>query len=345
MNRASLGLALAICGGVAALTACVQMTSADGAVSSGAVAVERQAYLMGTRARLTVEATSRAGGLEILAAALRMLEATDAELSTWRHDSAISILNRTRPGRAWTATTPLCRLFDDVYRWRAATAGAFDPAIGALTAVWGVGAGGRIPSSHEILAALAQSGLGRLAFDRARCTLTRTSEVTLDVGAFGKGEALDRAATVFNTEAWMIDLGGHMSVGGSRPGGHPWTIDLADPANRERPLLAVKLHHGSISTSGGSERDRWVNGQRVGHILDPRTGQPAAFDGSVTVWHERGLVADILSTALYVMGPDTGIAWAEARGMSALFLIPGGSGVTVRATTAFERTLLAEAGS
>jgi thiamine biosynthesis lipoprotein len=303
------------------------------------VEVEREVYLMGTRARLVVHDASRAAGLATLDAALAVLETTDAELSTWRDDSAISRLNRSIVGTPWMAEPPLCAMFGEVYRWSAATASAFDPAIGALAVAWGIHHGGRIPSSDDIQVALTRSGLEQITFDPAGCTLTRTTDVTIDVGAFGKGEALDRVAAALGRVSWMIDLGGQLSVGGSRPGSDPWTIDIAHPVNRERRFLQVRMRHGSLSTSGGSERDQAVDGQRVGHILDPRTGRPAPFRGSVTVWHDRGLIADILSTALYVMGPDEGTAWAEARGLSALYLIPDGAEVRVRATTAFERRL------
>jgi thiamine biosynthesis lipoprotein len=118
-------------------------------------------------------------------------------------------------------------------------------------------------------------------------------------------------------------------------------VAIAHPRVRDRSVLELTIRSGSVSTSGGSERDLRVDGQRVAHILDPRTGRPATFDGSVTVWHASGLAADILSTALYVMGPDEGLAWAEARGLSACFLIndSGGEG-TSRMTAAF-RPLLA----
>lgn len=294
---------------------------------------------MGTRARLATHESSRTAGLAALDAALKVLEATEAELSTWRADSAISELNRSPIGTAWTASATLCAMFAEVYRWHDATTGTFDPAIGALAAAWRIHEHGRIPSSDELATALARSGLDRLAFDRAACTLTRTTDVRLDVGAFGKGEALDRVAAVLGHSSWMIDLGGQVSVGGPRPDGRPWTIDIADPRARQRPLLHVQMRHGSLSTSSGSERDQIVNGQRVGHILDPRTGRPAPFRGSTVVWHERGLAADVLSTALYVMGEDEGIAWAEARGLSAMFLIPNGARMRVRTTTAFERQL------
>jgi thiamine biosynthesis lipoprotein len=78
-----------------------------------------------------------------------------------------------------------------------------------------------------------------------------------------------------------------------------------------------------------------VSGTRVGHILDPRTGAPAPFKGSVTVWHRSALAADALSTALYVMGPKEGARWADARGISALFLLPDDAGVKAYPTAAW----------
>jgi FAD:protein FMN transferase len=319
--------------GICLALACSALAGSD------LTSVEREAYLMGTRARLVTYAAGRDAGLSTLNAALTALEAAEAELSTWRAESAISRLNRSPVGTPWAASPGLCAMFDEVYRWRDATHAAFDPAIGALSAAWGLHDAARIPSPNQIASALARSGLDRLLFDRAACTLTRTTDVTLDVGAFGKGEGLDRAAAVLGHRSWMIDLGGQISVSGPRPDDRPWTVGIADPRNRERPVIEVHMRRGSLATSSGSERDQTAKNQRVGHILDPRTGRPAPFAGSVTVWHERGLVADMLSTALYVMGPEDGLAWAEARGLSALFLIPEGSKVHVRTTTAFERDM------
>ena len=85
-----------------------------------------------------------------------------------------------------------------------------------------------------------------------------------------------------------------------------------------------------------------VNGTRVGHLLDPRTGRAAPFNGSVTVWHERGLVADILSTALFVMGPDEGLRWSTDRGIATLYLIPEGNVLRARMTPKFRRLIAAD---
>jgi thiamine biosynthesis lipoprotein len=126
-----------------------------------------------------------------------------------------------------------------------------------------------------------------------------------------------------------------VSVGGAPPDGKPWIVDIAHPRNRQLPVLQVQLRSGSLSTSAGSERDVHRGDVRIGHILDPKSGQPATFNGSVVVWHEQALVADIVSTALYVMGPEDGLRWAESHDIAAAYLMPTSVGVTAATTSRF----------
>lgn len=316
------------------LTGCAAL-SASGA---GPELVTRDVYLMGTRAQLATYAATREKGLATLASALDVLERVEHELSTWRESSDISALNRHPVGSPWPARPSLCRMFADVWHWHGATAGAFDPAIGRLLAAWDVHGRGAVPPPHGRMRAAAASGLALLSFDAADCTVTKRGDVALDVGAFGKGEALDQVEAALGGEPWMIDLGGQVSVGPNAPEGG-WTVAIADPRRRDTPYLHVRLTEGSLSTSGGSERDLTVDGTRVGHILDPRTGEPAPFTGSVTVWHRRGLAADALSTALFVMGPEEGLRWAEARDVAVCYLIPVGAGLRMETTRAFRRMM------
>lgn len=296
--------------------------------------IEREAYLMGTRAHLVTWDATRSAGLARLERALLVLEQTEAELSTWRADSAISTLNRTPVNTSWRAAPALCETFATLAEWHRSSGGAFDPAIGRLIDVWDLHGAGRIPLASELVRARAASGFAHLDFDRVGCTVTRRADVTVDVGAFGKGDALDRVERVLGAGPWMVDLGGQVSVHGVPPGMSGWPVAIADPQDRTRPRAHITMHEGSLSTSAGSERDVIVKGRRVGHILDPHTGAPVAFHGSVTVWHRRGLVADILSTALFAMGLDNGLRWADLHGISACYLIPGGRGQLRMVTTA-----------
>ena len=299
--------------------------------------IERTVYLMGTPARFVAEAGDRRAGLERLERMVQVVEATEAELSTWRDDSVLSGVNRQAIGVPEPVPAATCELLGRVAAWRDATDGAFDPAVGRLAEAWGLRGGA--PPRGDPGAPDAPAGLHHLQLDRGACAVTRLADVTLDAGAFGKGEALDRVGRADSGAggAWLIDFGGQVAVSGPGAAG-PWLVDVAHPERREEPAAALRLDAGSLATSGPSARDlRTGDGARIGHILDPRTGRPVTRRASVTVWHQEAFVADVLSTALYVMGPDAGLTWAEARGVAAAYLIaerPPGA-VRLRATGAF----------
>ena len=206
------------------------------------VRVERTVVLMGTRATFVAEASDRATGLARIERMVRVVEATEAELSTWRDDSALSALNRQPLGKPFSVSTTVCALLGRLEGWRQATAGAFDPAVGSLIDAWGLRAAGRRPDEVELRAAAARAGWPRLGFDREACTVTRQADVTLDAGAFGKGEALDRvrAAERGHPGAWLIDLGGQVAVSGAAAGSI-WPVALAHPTRRDTPVAEVTL--------------------------------------------------------------------------------------------------------
>lgn len=281
--------------------------------------VAREVYLMGTRATLATYETSRARALARLDRLLEALEETEAELSTWRIETPLSRLNRQPLGRPLRLPRGACHALAESFRWHEATGGAFDPTVGRLVAVWGIRQAGCLPSASELARARRLTGLGYLHLERRSCEVVREREVEIDSGGFGKGAALDRAAAASPGGPWLIDLGGQVMAEGSPPGSEGWEVLVAHPTRRDEPILSLRLTGGSLATSSGSERDLTVRGVRVGHILDPRTGRPAPFEGSVTVWHPSGLVADILSTALYVMGLEEGLAWADAHEVAACF--------------------------
>ena len=311
-----------------------------------AVRVERAVYVMGTRARLVADAVDRTAGLARLERMVRTLEETEAELSTWREDSALSALNRQPVAVPWAAPGKLCALLSELEGWHGETGGAFDPAVGPLISVWGLRTGGRQPTPRELQAATARAGFRHLSIDLERCSVVRRADVTVDAGAFGKGEALRRVLELDDGRAgsWLVDLGGQVAVAGVAPG-EAWAVAVAHPMRRDHPVVDLSLSRGSLATSGGSERDLTFGGARVGHILDPRTGSTVVRCASVSVWHDDPLAADVLSTSLYVMGVEAGLAWAEARGIAASFIVPadgvdgdaGSDTVTVRSTTAFRQ--------
>ncbi len=303
----------------------------------------RQVYLMGTVCTFTVFTEERGAGIEQIEEYVGILEEAEQELSTWIDNSALSRLNRHPLNTPFQLSKSLCPLFRQLIDWNQSTGSAFDPAVGSLMELRG--SADRESNGEIFRDAQEVSGMKHLQFDPSRCEVTRLRDIRLDPGAFGKGEALDRVFRHAHSEGqspWLIDFGGQVMVAGLPPGQSVWSVDLAHPTDRSRSFLNLKLCSGSLATSGGSERDLIVDNKRIGHILDPRNGLPVSLPGSVTVWHPTAQAADILSTALYVMGPKTGLDWAESREIAACFLIlsadyVGEGSVLIQTTTAFRQ--------
>jgi thiamine biosynthesis lipoprotein len=200
-----------------------------------------------------------------------------------------------------------------------------------------------------LAAALEAVGPGVFTVDVEAGTLTRsTAAAWIDTGAFGKGAALRGAARrlrQYDVDRALLDLGGQI-LALAEPGEEPWTVAVAHPSHRDQPAAWLRLAGVSAATSGNSERGITVDGRRLGHILDPRTGEPAPSWGSVTLVSADPLVADILSTALYVMGPVDGLAWADRLAdVGVLFLVDTGGEIQTLHNQAMTRWLSEEPAS
>ncbi len=308
--------------------------------------VEREAYHMGTTLRLVVAAASRQGALQATEEAFEAVRNLDDLLSTWREDTEIARLNHAPPGRAIPLSPYLYSLLRDAARWSRLTDAAFDPAIGSLVDAWDLRGAGRVPDRLSLGRALGASGLGRFVFADATRTVTRTdSAAWIDTGGFGKGVALREARRALlrrGVTRASLNFGGQVLVMGPDRSGQDWAVPVAHPSHRAAPVAWLRFRDQSASTSSQSERFVTVNGERIGHILDPRTGRPVPAWGSVTVVAEDPGVADVVSTALLVLGPESGLEWAQSRpDIGVLFLIERGGHVVRRWNQAMEGFLAA----
>ena len=248
--------------------------------------IQRGRFLMGTICEIRVPP----GNDEQLSAAYAEGRRIEAMLSTWTTESELARVNR---GEA-VPSTELQALLEVTQDWSRRTNGAFDLRVKALVDVWQIRGGGAVPSRDAIALARAQT--------------------QIEEGAFGKGYAIDRMLALLPRDEATINFGGQIAVRGTLP------VDIADPADRNKPVLSLELRDASISTSSGSEKTFVVHGREFSHILDPRTGDALPPRGSVSVIATEALTADILSTALYVMGEDDGLRWADANGIAAIFI-------------------------
>lgn len=300
--------------------------------------LEREAWVMGTRLTLQIPGPS-AVALEASEAAFSAVRRMDDLLSTWRDDALLARANRAPVGAPAPVPPALRSLLLEAESLATATGRAFDPTVGALIDAWDLRGRGRLPDSAALRDARAASG-------PAAVTLTdegmirRVAAAWLDSGGFGKGAALRcaaRALTAHGVESARLNFGGQILAHGAPPGRDAWDVWVAHPSRRDHPVATLSLRDESAATTGQSERGVTVGGARFGHVLDPRSGRPVPAWGSVTVLHRDPLVADVLSTALFVMGPDSGLAWAERHAVAALVLIDTPAGLLVRESPALAR--------
>ncbi len=301
-------LALSLHAGVAS-----QHIGAKQVVEVGGVTVERRVVLMGTHLRIEVTARDRTAAHAATERVIAAVRAAEARLSTWRDDTELARWNRATVGEPIAISAELQADLKRATRWSTATRGAFDPGVGLLVEAWALRTGGRQPSAAELERARANGGGIRAAVRFDGDTATRMHDgLRIEEGGFAKGVALDAARVELVEDRAVrsayLDFGGQVTVVGA-----PQRWAIADPRDRDRPICALMLSSGSLANSGNSERGIEVDGRRLGHLLDPRTGRPAADFGSLAVWSPDATDADCLSTGLYVLGADGALEFAARQ--------------------------------
>lgn len=308
-------------------------------------AVRRRVYAMGTLLTGTVWADRRSTAVGAFETALRSVEAMEDRLSTWREDTELAAVNAAREGRRLVVGDTLFALLQDARRWWRATGGAFDPGVGRLVEAWDLRGRGRVPSGRELRTALAASGMECWTMDADRHAVTaRCPGAWIDAGAFGKGAAFrsaERSLREQGARGALLDFGGQVLAVGRPPGRDAWRVGVAHPTRRGESVATLEVADRSVATTSASERFVVVDGERRGHVLDPRTGEPVPAWGSVTVVTEDPLAADALSTALFVRGPRAAMDRAGSLdGVGVLVLVAAEEGVRAGWNRAMEAYLV-----
>lgn len=250
------------------------------------------------------------------------LDGVVAEMSPWESWSDISRYNLAAAG-TWVDLPPgLITVLKAALEIAADSSGAYDPASGALVDLWGFG-----PASTRAAPPDAAEIENARAFDwRALridgSCLYQPGALKLDFSSIAKGYGVDAAGealTALGIESWLVEIGGELKGRGTKPDGAPWWISL-EP--RTLAPLTVALSGLAVATSGDAVRYFEYDGRKYSHTVDPRTGHPVAHDlCAVTVLHESAMFADAYATAALVLGPEEGLAFAEARRLAARFVI------------------------
>jgi thiamine biosynthesis lipoprotein len=217
----------------------------------------------------------------------------------------------------------LIEVLEKALHYAELSGGAFDPTVGPLIRLWGIGTdAARVPGEDEIARARELVNWRDVLVDRASGTVfLRREGMALDLGAVAKGYAADEAARIASeakVKRAVIDFGGNIVVLGWRgeKGGEPlpWRIGIQDPlSGRGAYIGSLQARDKSVVTSGVYERFFEEGGKRYHHILSPATGYPVD-NGllSVTIVAGHSADADALSTTVFVLGFEEGKALVDS---------------------------------
>ena len=278
------------------------------------------------------------------------LEEVDIEMNAWRAESALSRFN------AFTRTDTVFGVADEAWVWsllwdissdvHRESKGAFDVAMAPLMKLWGF----RMQHRDVVTPAMVDSVH---AFARFRTDVVDFNEIEdasglavgghlskgdpraeLDFNAVAQGFTVDGLAEVLMDHGvmdMMVELGGEVKCMGTNLQGQPWRIAIDRPQAEGRTLQAVlPLDNQSVCTSGNYRKVTVVNGQKLSHTLDPRTGAPVTHNLlSATIVTPSAAYADAYATVCMVLGPDRGAAWVDSlqragKDVEALFIMDGG---------------------
>jgi thiamine biosynthesis lipoprotein len=241
----------------------------------------------------------------------------DGLLSVWKENSDIVRLNAAAgkaPVKVSAETIDVLNVARQVSEW---TQGKFDVTFGALSDVWKFDQDqdDTVPTRDQIAARLPLIDYRKLVVDeQAGTAFLQKAGMRAHLGGIGKGYAVDRGVALMRSAGltdFSIQAGGDLYVAGRR-GDRPWRLGIADPRAPEGAIFArVELSDSTFSTSGDYERFFFKDGIRYHHILDPATGQPARLSRSVTIASKRAVLADGLSTGIFLLGPEKGMALIE----------------------------------
>lgn len=271
---------------------------------------------MGSDLRVTAWTADEARGRRAIDRVFDEFDRLDRLMSVWREGSDVLRINAAAgisPVKVADDVRSVLHTSIQVSEW---TGGKFDVTFGALSDLWRFDQDqdNVVPSPEAVRARLPLIDYRAIDIDDAHGTvMLKRKGMRIHLGGIGKGYALERSVAILRESGlkdFLIKAGGDMYVGGLH-GGRPWRLGIADPRGAHEPFAQVELTDATFSTSGDYERFFFKDGRRYHHIIDPSTGEPAGGCRSVTIVADSPLLADGLSTGVFLLGPRAGLELIE----------------------------------
>jgi thiamine biosynthesis lipoprotein len=271
---------------------------------------------MGSQLQLSAWTADEARAVDTFERVFREFDRLENLLSVWKDGSDVVRMNANAGITPVSVSEDTINVLREAAEGSALTRGKFDITFGALSDIWRFDhdQDNIIPDRQLIETRLTRIDYRAVHVDgTARRAFVGRPNMRVHLGGIGKGYAVDRAVALLREAGFadfMIQSGGDLYVAG-RNGSAPWKLAIADPRGAHEPFATLQITDGTFSTSGDYERFFMKDGVRYHHLLDPDFGEPARGCRSVTIVANRALTADVLSTGVFIMGPDEGMKLIE----------------------------------
>jgi FAD:protein FMN transferase len=287
------------------------------AASTAPRLITRAHPTMGAEVRVSIWTVDVAGAEAAMSAVFAEFDRLDALLSVWKPGSDVLRINAAAGGAPVHVSRDTLEVVRAAQETSELTAGKFDITFGALADIWRFDhdQDNRVPTEAEIAARLPLVDFHAVHVDEEAGTIAiARSGVRMHLGGIGKGFAVDRGIAMLRARGFadfLIQSGGDLYAAG-QPGERPWKLGINDPRGAPNDSFAtLELRDRTFSTSGDYERSFVRDGIRYHHLLDPDLGRPARGCRSVTIVAPTATHADGLSTGVFILGPEAGMALVE----------------------------------
>ncbi len=284
--------------------------------------------IMDTVCTITAVSASEKDAKKAVDAGFAEIKKLEALLNFFSDNSEISAINKAAGSKAVKVSGETLDIIKKALMVSDGTNGAFDPAIGPLTKLWGFSGKGTadVPQDDKIKNILPLIDYKKIMInDSLSEVFLQKKSMKIDLGAIAKGYAADMAIKAIKAagiKAALVSIAGDIKGFGVKPDGKPWRVGIQDP-RADGIFATIDLQDKAISTSGDYQRYFIKNGRRYHHIMDPKTGSPASVSISVSVIADNGYIADSFSTGAFVLGTEKGIKLLESMGLSGIIVDAG----------------------
>ena len=321
---------------IAVLAACLIVAIYFSARSNRQIELDSgHRLVMGTFARIVVIAEDFNTAKKCIETALAEIHKVDDLMSDYKSDSEISLINKDAAKTAVHLSKATYEVLQRSIEFSKLTDGAFDVTVGPLVDLFHTAEKKQVaPTKEQISQAKSKVGFEKLKLDDKSKTVQFAIEgMRLDLGGIAKGYAIDKAVEALQTSGaigGMVDLGGDIRCFGAPPKGrNHWLIGVQNPNLDEdiaerNLVLKLKLANGASATSGDYQQFVLIEGRRYSHIIDRKTGASAQGLSSVTIIADNATDADVLATAVSVMGAEKGLELIESTSDTEAILILAG---------------------